>query len=107
MYRPAWRRKHQVPRLPAINLPFDSRASRSVEIVVDRRRCVTMRPVDNLRWTDRYGGEKIRRCAVGAPGHRIVQKIKPPPDIVLSQRLKLVEMRLDLFPWPEQGRRGN
>src|SRR5438046_10414149 len=38
---------------------------RSVEIVVDRRGNVAVRPVDNLRRANRHGGEEIRRDAVG------------------------------------------
>src|SRR5207249_2618920 len=97
----------QIAGLPLVDLAFDGRTARAMEIIIDRRRAVAMRPVYDLGRPDRHGGEKVRCRAVGPPRQRIVEEIKPPPDIVLAQSFQSVEMRLDLLPWPMQRRRGH
>src|SRR5258708_15595773 len=98
VHRPAGRGEHQIAGLPLIDLAFDGRTARAVEIIIDRRRAVTMRPVYDLGRADRHSGEEVWRRAVGPPRQRIVEEIKPPPDIVLAQSFQPVEMRLDLLP---------
>src|SRR5438046_8806035 len=65
VHRPAGGGEHQIPRGPFAAIARDRRISLAVEIVVDRRGNVAVRPVDNLRRANRHGGEEIRRDAVG------------------------------------------
>src|SRR5207244_9192097 len=105
--RPARGGEHQIAGLPRIDLAFDGRTARAVEIIIDRRGAVAVRPVYDLGRANRHGGEEVWRRAVGPARQRIVEEIKPPPDIVLAQSFQSVEMRLDLLPWPMQRRRGH
>ena len=102
MDRPAGRREHDVARLPLQHLAVDGRAPGAVEVVIDGGGGVAVRPVDDLGRPYRHRGEERRRAAVGAPGHRIVEHVEAPADIVLAERLQLVEMVFDLLPRPVQ-----
>jgi hypothetical protein len=96
------RREHEVAGLPLVDLAANGRAPRALKVIVDRRRGVAVRAVDDFRRADRHGGEEIRRRPVGAPRQRVVEQIEAAADIVLAERLELVEMRLHLLPRPMQ-----
>src|SRR5262249_50497148 len=87
---------------PFIYLALHGAAPAAVEIVVDGSRCMAVRTIDDLRRPDRDGGEERRCAAVRSSGHGIVHHIQAAADVVLSQRLQLVEVSLHLRPGPMQ-----
>ena len=76
MNGPPGRGQHQIAGLPGVALPVDDARSASLEEIVDGRRGVAMRAVDDIGRPEAHGGEKRVRRAVGAGRGRIVEKIQ-------------------------------